>query len=114
MALSVASGGQKFVYSGDAGITDELESLCQGADLLLHWCYRLSDQTEVSDFYRRVAPTPPEIGAMAERAGVKRLILTHFRVHMDAPGAHERALSELSEVFSGEYAIAEDLDEYEI
>ena len=51
---------------------------------------------------------------MAERARVKQLILTHFRVHMDGPEAHEAALEELRSNFSGKSCIAEDLDVLEI
>ena len=114
MAFAVEAEGAKFVYSGDAGLTDELEAFVADTDLLLHWCYRLSDQTDVSNFYKTVAPTPPEIAAMAERARVKQLILTHFRVHMDSPQAHEAALGELRSNFSGKSSIAEDLDVLEI
>jgi ribonuclease BN (tRNA processing enzyme) len=114
MAFSVSGEGEKFVYSGDAGLTDELETLTKDADLLLHWCYRLSDETDVSPFMRETTPTPPDIAAMAERAGVNRLILTHFRVHMDEPEKHAKALRELSDHFSGTSSIAEDLEVYPI
>ena len=114
MAFAVEANGAKFVYSGDAGLTDELETFVEGTDLLLHRCYRLTDQTDVSNFYKTVAPTPPEIAAMAERARVKQLVLTHFRVHMDSPQAHEAALGELRCNFSGKSSIAEDLDVLEI
>ena len=114
MAFSVVSEGIKFVYSGDAGLADDLEALAKDADLLLHWCYRLSDETDVSQFMREAAPTPPEIAAMAERVGVRRLVLTHFRVGMDEPERHAKALEELDKVFCGPSRIAEDLDTYTI
>ena len=114
MAFSVASEGKKFVYSGDAGLTEVFEDFVQDADFLLHWCYRLSDQTDVSEFFRTAAPVPSEIAAMAGRAGAKRLVLSHFRKHMDADGAHARALEEMRAVFDGPTQIAEDLDHFEI
>lgn len=114
MAGSVSAGGAKFVYSGDAGITDEFEAFARDSDLLLHWCYRLSDETSVSDFMKQLSPTPPEIAAMAERNGIGHLLLTHFREHMDAPGKHDQALAELRAGFSGPSAIVEDLDVYEV
>ncbi|MDN3722270.1 hypothetical protein QW131_31305 [Roseibium salinum] len=46
---------------------------------------------------------------MAEAAGVKRLVLTHFRVHMDGDGIHDKVLADLDTVFSGPAEIAEDL-----
>lgn len=114
MAFAVEAGGRKIVYSGDAGITPALEEFVGGADLLLHWCYRLADQTDVSDFFKTVAPVPTEIGAMAARAGVQKLVLTHFRVHMDEPTRFQGALQGLKDSFPGPSCIAEDLDVFEI
>ena len=51
---------------------------------------------------------------MAARAGVRRLVLTHFRRHMDADGAHGRALAAMSDAFDGPASIAEDLDAFSI
>ncbi|MDJ0825761.1 MAG: MBL fold metallo-hydrolase [Rhodobacter sp.] len=109
LAFAVEAGGRKFVYSGDAGLCADLRTLAVGADLLLHWCYRL-DGEDAPPAMRALTPTPSEIGAMAADVGVKRLILTHFRVHMDATGRHEQALAELRHTFGGPCAIAEDLD----
>ncbi|MDU8942211.1 MBL fold metallo-hydrolase [Ovoidimarina sediminis] len=114
MAFAVEADGARFVYSGDAGITPEFESFVSGADFLLHWCYRLSDETNVSEFYKHVAPTPAEIAAMASRNGVGELVITHFRVHMDAPERHAAALKELQSGFPGNSSIAEDLDAFTI
>jgi ribonuclease Z len=114
MAFSVTSNGRKFVYSGDAGITDDFEAFLANADLLLHWCYRLSDQTKVSEFYEAVAPTPDEIARMAQRNAVGQLVLTHFRMHMDDTAKHAQALQSMREVFSGPSCIAEDLSTFSI
>jgi ribonuclease Z len=114
MAFSLKAGSKKFVYSGDAGLTEELERFVKKSDLLLHWCYRLSDQSDVSTFFKSVAPTPAEIAKMAERAEVKKLILTHFRVHMDETEKYKTALEELKTAFSGKSEVAEDLNIYQI
>ena len=114
MAYAVTGSAQKFVYSGDAGLSKDLETLAADADLLLHWCYRLSDEREVSAFMRETAPTPPEIAEMAKRAGVHQLILTHFRVRMDDPERYANAQKELGESFAGPSHIAEDLDVYPV
>ncbi|MFC6658518.1 MBL fold metallo-hydrolase [Roseibium salinum] len=44
MGFRVDRDGASFVYSGDAGACDALTSICTGADLLLHWCYRLDGE----------------------------------------------------------------------
>jgi ribonuclease BN (tRNA processing enzyme) len=113
MGFAVECAGRKFVYSGDAGICDALSTLCRDADLLLHWCYRL-DGEDAHPMMRPLTPTPGEIAAMATFAGVKRLLLTHFRVHMDTPDRHADALSKLTGKFGSNSGIVEDLDIYEI
>lgn len=105
---ALAPGGPSVVYSGDAGLCASLESLSEGADVLIHWCYRLSHETRYESI-ARLSPHAGEIGAMAERAGVKHLILTHLRAHMDASEAlHEQMLAEARAAFSGTVEIAED------
>ena len=113
MAFAVESEGRKFVYSGDAGICDALTALITNADLLLHWCYRLDGET-AHPLMLPVTPTPSQIAQVAKSAGVKRLLLTHFRVHMDAPESHATALKALAEHFGEDSRIVEDLDEYTV
>lgn len=113
MAFAVDYRRKKVVYSGDAGYSDALKRLCAGADLLLHWCYRLEDD-DAHPSIAALTPTPSEIGRMAAEAGVKRLLLTHFRVHMDAPAKLGAARDALRRTFPGPSGVAEDLDIFEI
>ena len=113
MAFSIINDGRKFVYSGDAGLCDELKMLCRNADLLLHWCYRL-DGEKAHPLMVPLTPTPSEICEMYKSVGVKRLLLTHFRVHMDALDLHAGALKILHERFSSKSTIVEDLDTYSV
>ena len=91
--------------SGESG---EWERLASGADLLLHWCCRFSDDS-VAPELAEMTPTPREIAAFAARAGARRLLLTHLRPDMDAPGRRAKALAEMRAEFSGEVGVAEDL-----
>lgn len=113
LGFRVDHDGASFVYSGDSGPSPELEQLCQGADLLLHWCYRL-DGDAAQPMMAAMTPTPSETAALAARCGVGRLILTHFRVRMDAGDGPARALAAMQAQFDGQVGIAEDLDVYEI
>ncbi|AXI49274.1 hypothetical protein C1J03_24520 (plasmid) [Sulfitobacter sp. SK012] len=113
MAYSVKHGGRKFVYSGDAGRCDTLEALSAGADLLLHWCYRLDGEAAHSSMLD-LTPTPFETGAMARRAGVRRLLLTNFRIHMDGDDNFAAAQDSLKAGFAGPCGIVEDLQSYDI
>ena len=113
MAFSVEAGGKKFVYSGDAAICDDLELLATDADLLLHWCYRLSGE-EVHPALADMSPTPSDIARMASRARVRRLLISHFRIHMDSEEGHMSARSDLKAGFNGPSGIVEDLQVYDI
>ena len=110
MAFRIEAGGKSFVYSGDTGINDEVEALSENADILLHWCYR-PDEAEATEAMKAMTPTPGEIAAMAQRNGVKRLILTHFRKSMDDEATHAAANASMKAVFDGPTSVAEDLDE---
>ncbi|WP_171179610.1 MBL fold metallo-hydrolase [Ruegeria sp. HKCCD8929] len=113
MAFSVKSQGKKFVYSGDAGICPALSSLQQDADLLLHWCYRLSTD-DVHPAIAEFSPTPADIAKSARDSGVKRLLISHFRIHMDSEEGRKSARQELAEHFDGQASIAEDLEVYTV
>lgn len=64
--------GRSIVYSGDTDVSDRLVELASGADLLV--CESaFPDDHKVAGHL-----TPSLAGEMATRAGVKRLVLTHF------------------------------------
>ena len=108
MAFRIDYNEKAIVYSGDAALSDEISALCQDADLLIHWCYRLADETEFA-FITEMSPSAGEIAAMAEQAGVKQLYLSHIRKHMDDGNHLSDMIDEARSVFSGKLAIAEDL-----
>ena len=113
LAFRIEAEGKSLVYSGDSALCDPVTELCQEADLLLHWCYRLRDETDfptITEF----SPSAGEIAQMAQAANVKRLLLTHIRKHMDVAGHLDAMRAEAAHYFTGEIAIAEDLMEIEI
>ncbi|MEM7270828.1 MAG: hypothetical protein AAF401_16445, partial [Pseudomonadota bacterium] len=59
-------------------------------------------------------PPPAEIGAMATRAGVGQVWLTHFRRHMDTDAGHAEATKDLSGAFKGPCGVVEDLDVFDL
>lgn len=113
MAFRIDAAGKSFVYSGDAGHCDALPRMATNADVLLHWCYRL-DGEAAHPAMVPLTPTPTEIARLAKGAGVGRLLISHFRVHMDTPENHASARDALLAEFGEASAIVEDLDVYEI
>lgn len=109
MAFRLETDSGTFVYSGDAALTEDFEAFCAGADLLIHWCYRLDGAT-VPPALQDLTPSPAEIAAMATRTGVQRLCFTHIRKGHDTPGIHAKALDAARAAFSGPVSILEDLD----
>ena len=96
------------VFSGDSGLCQELEHLCKNTDLLVHWCYRMSNENDfpmISD----KSPSAKQIAKMANKAGVKTLLLTHMRSHMDLDENQLQIKQELQDNFDGVSDVAEDL-----
>jgi ribonuclease BN (tRNA processing enzyme) len=96
LAYRVEAGGRSLVYSGDTDVSDSLVELARGADLLVLEC--------ANPFKVPGHLTPEEAGCMAARAGVARLVLTHFYPPCDEVDVVALAAQE----FSGEIIRAED------
>lgn len=73
-AVKVQGRDKTFVYSADTSWTEELISFAEGCDLLL--CEAAVLERDKGE--NAVHLTPGECGEIARRAGVKRLLLTHF------------------------------------
>jgi ribonuclease BN (tRNA processing enzyme) len=96
LAYRVEAGGRSLVYSGDTDVSDSLVALARGADLLVLEC---ANPVKVPGHL-----TPEEAGALAARAGVARLVLTHFYPPCDEVDVTALAAQE----FTGEIIRAED------
>lgn len=86
-ALRVEADGKSFVYTGDSGPHEPLEAFCQGVDLLL------CDASFLHAQWREELPhmSALQAGELAQRAGVRRLLLTHCPPSMDAGLLREEA-----------------------
>jgi ribonuclease BN (tRNA processing enzyme) len=96
LAYRLEAGGRSLVYSGDTDLSDSLVELAQGADLLVLEC--------ANPFKVPGHLTPEEAGRLAARAGVRRLLLTHFYPPCDEVDVVALAAQE----YSGEILRAED------
>ena len=87
-AFAINYDGKKMVYTGDTELRagSELYSFCRGADLLL--C-----EASLNEEEKGVIPghmSAKEAAHLANEAGVKKLILTHFWPFYDEEGIKEK------------------------
>ncbi len=120
---------RSIVFSGDTSLSDEIAELAKGADVLVHEAMNVDRMTtlfrekytqqgrppeEIETLLRsvRAAHTSLEdIGTVAQRAGVKTVVLNHF-VPGSGPGETvESWTAGVRKNFSGEVIVGEDLME---
>ena len=97
-------GEHSVVYSGDTDTSENLIALSKDADLLI--C-----ESALPDDYRMKGHLTPSLaGDIATRAGVKKLVLTHFYPECDQADIEQ----ECRKTYDGPLVLAEDLMEIEI
>ena len=97
-------GGHAVVYSGDTDYSENLIALSKDADLLI--C-----ESALPDDYRvKGHLTPSLAGDIATRAGVKKLVLTHFYPECDQAYIEQ----ECRKTYDGPLVLAEDLMRIEV
>ena len=105
--LGPARPGTRLVHIGDVGRTDGLETVCQGADLLVIEATYLQEETEMAEQFAHL--TARQAAELALRAGVGQLVLTHISRRY-----RERdVLAEAQAVFPNT-AVARDFDAFQV
>jgi len=103
--VSVPRRGQRFAFVMDTRLCDGVHALADGADLLVIESTFLTGDAALAQRYGHL--TAAQAGAVAESAGVRRLVLTHFSQRYLEP---ERFRDEAASAFGGEVVVAADLD----
>ena len=105
IAYRFENGGRSVVFTGDADYDQGIIALSEGADLLIADCSFPDSMKAKGHLSSR------ECGIVAQKAGVKKLLLSHLY----PSGTPDIArVKESREVFDGEVVLAEDLMEIEI
>ena len=110
IAYCITIGGKKIVFAGDTSAkSDKLIELADGADyLIVH--HAIPEQTNA--YAKRLHLTPTRIGEVAQKAGVKHLILSH---RMKRTYEHEaESLKLIQQRYKGDVIWAEDLMKIEV
>jgi ribonuclease Z len=108
LAFRLDSDNGSVCYSGDSGPCDELVELARGCDVLIHMNHHFSG-TEPTASYRAACGNHRDNAAIAKRAGVKTLVLTHVLAQIDRPGIREQIVHEIQREFAGQVIWGEDL-----
>ena len=108
LAFRIDSDSGSLCYSGDSGLCDEIVELARGCDVLIHMNHHFSG-TEPSESYRHACGNHKDNALVAQRAGVKTLVLTHILAELDQPGVREQILNEIAQDFDGKVIWGQDL-----
>ena len=102
-ATRVEAGGRSLVFSGDTGPTDALVDLAGGADIALFEASFLTPEVaHVADEAAEIHMTAAQAAEMAQRAGVRSLVLTHLVAWNDRAATEAEARPH----FDGELQLA--------
>jgi ribonuclease BN (tRNA processing enzyme) len=110
--------GRSIVISGDTRYSDNLVRLAKGADLLIHEAIYApaidhmggEAAPTLRDHLRRSHTVTEDVGLVAARAGVKKLVLSHL-VPADPAITDEMWLAGVRKNFTGEAVVGRDLME---
>jgi ribonuclease BN (tRNA processing enzyme) len=100
----ISTDGFSAVYTGDTDYSETIVDLAKDADLLICEC-ALPDKHKVKGHL-----TPSLAGDLAAKAGVRKLVLTHFYPECEK----EDIEAECRKTYAGPLILAEDLMEIEI
>ncbi|MBS57763.1 MAG: hypothetical protein CL735_03255 [Chloroflexi bacterium] len=96
------------VFTGDTQPCDSVIELSKGADALVCMCW---DDQEVMDSTGEMQGQCGTVGAaeMAQKSGVRKLILSHIGPNLSQESVTEKAISDVGAVFDGEVVVAKEL-----
>jgi len=110
LAYRVDADGASIVFAGDTGPCESVSELAHGADVLVISCWDHQDAMNKSarEIARAITGTL-DVASMAQKCGVKTLIVTHTKPNISKPGARERVIGDIAHIYQGEIVFAEEL-----
>jgi ribonuclease BN (tRNA processing enzyme) len=119
---------RSIVYTGDTGPSSSVERLARNADLLVSEMIDLEATVENirrnnpslpdgarADIVKHLTDhhlTPTQVGELASRADVRRLVITHVVPGKTSAADAERYLADVRKSFRGPVIVANDLDRF--
>lgn len=115
LGYRVQAGDRAVAISGDTVDCDGLQHLARDADVLVQCCHLAKAEINTPDWEKLTRYTlacAPQVGRIAARAGVKKLVLTHLREKSAELLAS--IIRDVRQDYGGEVVIGEDLLKIEI
>jgi ribonuclease BN (tRNA processing enzyme) len=128
LALRFDLPGRSIAYTGDTGPSKKVEQLARGADILFS---EMIDLEATLANERRANPdrpqaerdelrlhlvtqhlTPDEVGKLAARAQVKRLVVTHYVAGSTGEAEKAQYLATIKKEYTGPAQVANDLERF--
>lgn len=101
LAYRLDSEKLSVVVTGDTRPCASVQKLATNADVMICMCVYVQEDVEGTPEAEYMTGSLAA-ARMAEAAGVRKLVLVHQSHTMDVPGETERALSDISSIYSGE------------
>lgn len=110
LAYRLDTGEGSVVVTGDTVPCQSVTDLAHGADVMLCMCWDHQQRMEETSLSNGMCGT---LGAaqMAQKAGVKRLVLVHISKDLARPGEMEKALGDVAKSYGGQVVWGEELME---
>ncbi len=110
LGYRVEAEGRTIAMSGDTVACDGLDRLAHGADCLIQCCYLAEAEISTPAFERLakyVIASSGQVGEIAARNKLKKLVLTHIRPKSEA--LMRSMVEDIRRAYGGELSIGEDL-----
>ena len=110
---AILTDGRKLCCCGDEPFADHCEEFAKDADILMHEAFCLYDERDIFTPYDFCHSTAKDAGAVAQKLGVKNVILYHTE-DSDLANRKRRYTEEAAEEFSGNIYVPDDLEVIEL
>jgi ribonuclease Z len=109
LAYRLDSSEGSIVFTGDTRPCESVTGLAKGADVMLCMCWGHSDVMAATGEGESSMCGTLGAAAMAQEAGVKRLVLVHTGPGLCEHGSMEKGIGDVKKVYDGELVFGEEL-----